>query len=37
MRNSRPTLSPLKQEKHPYKLSAIKYNSIDTGPSQNIL
>ena len=28
--------SPLKQEKHPYKWSTIKYNSINTGASENI-
>ena len=29
--------NPLKQEKDPHKWSTIKYNSINTGPSQNIL
>ena len=29
--------SPLKQEKHPYKWSTIKYNNINTGPSQSII
>ena len=29
--------NPLKQEKYPHKWSTIKYNSINTGPSENIL
>ena len=29
--------SPAKQEKHPYKWFTIKYNSINTRTSENIL
>ena len=29
--------NPLKQEKHPYKWSTFKYNSINNGSSQNIV
>ena len=32
-----PKKKSLKQEKHPYKGSTIKYNTINNGPSQNIL
>ena len=29
--------SPLQQESHPYKLSTIEYNSINTGTSETII